>query len=446
MLMRVWLTTPDRTRRLDSQPDHVWQAGKGAPHLPVLTVDDSKTYQTMDGFGAALTDSSAWLLMKAMSEAARESLLRDLFHPTEGIGFSVLRLPIGASDFTVSGSYTYHDIPVGEQDPDLKRFSIAHDREYILPLLRRIRQINPQLKIIASPWTAPAWMKTNRKLHGGWLDWPAYSSFAKYFVRFIQAYAAEGVPIYAVTPQNEPRLERDSYPTMRMEPRDQARFIGEHLGPALTKARLRTKILIWDHNWDMPQYPLTVLADTKARRYIAGTAFHGYAGDVRAQAKILNAYPNKEIHFTESSGGEWATDFGDNIRWDITHLLVEATRYGARTVLKWNLVLDENHGPQNGGCTNCHGIVTLNRKIGQVIRNEEFYAFGHASKFITPGAKRIASSELPNLPNVAFKNPNGSHALILCNTAMTSTTITLRWRESVANLSIPAGAAMTLFW
>jgi glucosylceramidase len=447
-IVRSWLTTPDRKALLAPQPDQRFvPAPEVLPEGVVIRVDEVRTYQTIDGFGAALTDSSAWLLMRAMPEAARETLLNDLFDPKSGNGFSVLRLPMGASDFAVHGSYTYDDLPPGEtEDPELRRFSIAHDREYILPCLRRIRQINPAFKVMASPWSAPAWMKTSRKLNGGWLDWPAYAAYARYFVRFVQAYEAEGVPVYAVTVQNEPRHETDTYPSMRMEPRDQARFVREHLGPAFTQAGLRTKILIWDHNWDEPEYPLEVLADAGARRYIAGTAFHGYGGDVSAQAKVRDAYPNKEIHFTESSGGDFAPDFGGNLRWDVTNLIIGATRYGAKTVLKWNLVLDENHGPTNGGCKDCRGIVTLNRKTGEVTRSEEFYAFGHASRCVRPGAQRIETSALPDLPNVAFRNPDGTFALVACNPKPVPVSFALRWRDGAVNATLPPGAVMTFTW
>jgi glucosylceramidase len=289
-------------------------------------------------------------------------------------------------------------------------------------------------------------MKTSRKMNGGWLDWPAYSAFARYFVRFVQAYEAEGVPIYAVTVQNEPRHESDTYPSMRMEPRDQARFVRDHLGPAFAQAGIRTKILIWDHNWDAPEYPLEVLADAGARRYIGGTAFHAYAGEVSAQTKVRDAYPDKEIHFTESSGGDFAPDFGPNLRWDVTNLIVGATRNWAKTVLKWNLVLDENHGPTNGGCKDCRGIVTLNRKTGEVTRNEEFYAFGHASRFVRPGAQRIESSALPDLPNVAFRNPDGTFVLVACNPSAGTIPLTIRWRDQAATAALVPRAVLTATW
>lgn len=449
-VLKSWLTTPDKKQLLAPQKDLLFPA-EGAKKAAVLdtsiiTVDKGKTYQTMNGFGAALTDSSAYLLAKAMPEAARERLLHDLFDPKTGIGFSVVRVPMGASDFSSRGSYTYHDLAPGETDPILSRFSIAPEREYTLPLLRRIRQINPQVTVMASPWSAPAWMKTNKKLNGGWLDWPAYQAFARYFVRFVEEYRREGVPVAYVTVQNEPRHETDGYPSMRMEPRDQARFVRDYLGPAFEKAKLNTRILAWDHNWDAPEYPLEVLSDAGARRYIAGVAWHAYAGEPSAQEKVRTAYPDKETHFTESSGGDWAKDFGGNLRWDTTNLIIASTRYGAQSILKWNLLLDENHGPTNGGCSDCRGIVTLNRKTGEVTRNEEFYAFGHASQFVRVGAKRVESSQMPDLPTVAFRNKDGQTALVACSTGKSEKRFTLRSGNRAAPVTIPAGSVLTLVW
>jgi glucosylceramidase len=447
--VKAWLTTPDRKNLLASQPDKAFASGKTTASDPVLIVDEANAAQSMVGFGAALTDSSAFLLAKAMPEAAREQLLRDLFDPKTGLGFSAVRIPMGASDFSSRGNYTYHDIAPDEPaDPELRRFSITPDKAYILPMLRRIRQINPAVTLFATPWSAPAWMKTGRKLNGGWLDWPAYPSFARYFVRFLEEYKREGVPVQYIAPQNEPRNENKDYPTMRMEPRDQARFVRENLGPALEKAGLlnETKILVWDHNWDVPDYPLEILADAGARRYIAGVAWHAYAGQVTAQEKVRTAYPDKEVHFTESSGGDWAKDFGGNLRWDVTNLIVGSVRYGSRSVMKWNLLLDENHGPTNGGCTDCRGIVTLNRKSGAITRNEEFYAFGHASRFVRPGAKRIDATQLPDLPAVAFRNPDGGIALIVCNNSKTDARFTLRHANQSLSVVQPAGSVATYTW
>jgi glucosylceramidase len=442
------VTTPDRRSLLRALPGPVrFAEGRPAPGDAVVEVDDSRPDQAMLGFGAALTDSAAYLISR-LPATPQTALLRALFDPARGNGFAVLRVPMGASDFTAPGrgSYTYHDLRPGERDPELTRFSVAPDEAYTLPLLRRIRRINPALTVIASPWTAPAWMKTGRKLHGGWLDWPAYPAYARYFVKFVQAYERAGVPVDYVTLQNEPRNETASYPSMRMEPRDQARFVRDHLGPAFRRAGIRTKILVWDHNWDAPEYPLEVLGDAAARPYISGVAWHAYAGRPEAQGRVRRAFPGQEVHFTESSGGDFAPDFGRNLLWDVQNLVVGATRYGARSVLKWNLALDEAHGPRNGGCADCRGVVTIDSKTGAVTRNEEFYALGHGSRFVRPGARRLASSE-GDLPNAAFRNPDSSHVLVLCNPdPARRRSVAVRWRGRTLRTALPGGAALTLRW
>lgn len=444
--VRFFLTLPDKSALLAPQPDLYFQPeAKGSDSGVTVVIDESQTYQAMDGYGAALTDSSAYVLSR-LPEKAREAALRDLFDPKTGIGFSILRVCVGASDFSAKGSFTYRDLKPSESDPELTRFSIAPDKEYTLPLLQQIRKINPTLRIMASPWSAPAWMKTSKKLNGGWLDWPAYPAFAKYLVKFIQAYQKEGIPIWSLSVQNEPRHETDSYPSMRMEPRDQARFIRDHLGPTLAEAQLTPKIFAWDHNWDGVEFPLEVLADAGARKYIAGVAFHGYGGEPKAQARIQQAFPDQEIHFTESSGGAWATDFGGNIRWDMENLLVGSVRYGSRSVLKWNLALDEKYGPTNGGCNNCRGIVTVHSATGAVTRNEEYYAFGHSSKFVRPDARRIASSEVAGIAQVAFRNPDSSRVWVACNTTGEAKSVTLRWNKNSLALQMAPGALMTLLW
>ncbi|MFY8052853.1 MAG: glycoside hydrolase family 30 protein, partial [Armatimonadaceae bacterium] len=294
--MEMYLTTPDRKNLMTRKADIQW----GDPQRGVaeITVDVSKRLQPFLGVGAALTNSSAFLLKKCMSDATRDETLRALFSPVPGAGFSVIRICMGASDFNHAGSYTYCDYP----DPSLRMFSIHREQECLIPIIKDIIRINPHIRIIASPWSAPAWMKTNNSLNGGWLAQEHYDTYAGYFVRYIDAMRREGITIDYITPQNEPRHNDDRYPSMRMEPSDQARFIGKYLGPALRKANIRTKILCWDHNWDMIDFPMGVLADPDARKYTAGAAFHAYAGEPSAQAQVQKAFPEQEIHFTESSG------------------------------------------------------------------------------------------------------------------------------------------------
>jgi glucosylceramidase len=290
-------------------------------------------------------------------------------------------------------------------------------------------------------------MKTSGSLIKGTLLEKYYDSFASYFVKLIVAYNREGVRINAVTLQNEPNFEPDNYPGMRLEAEQRAKVIGEHVGPAFKRVGLSTQIWDWDHNWDMPESPMTVLADSVARQYVRGVAWHCYGGDVLAQGKVHDAHPEKDVYFTECSGGEWAPKFADNLKWTVANLVIGTTRNWARAVAMWNLALDEKHGPHLGGCDNCRGVVTIDSKTGAVTRNVEYYAFAHASKFVAPGAYRIESNE-PNaeLPNVAFRNPDGSLVLIVLNTGAKAQAIWVRDGFASFSYSLPAGAVVTFVW
>jgi glucosylceramidase len=339
-------------------------------------------------------------------------------------------------------------MPPGQRDSTLAHFTIDADRADRLPLLKRARAINPRLKLIGSPWSAPGWMKSNGSLIQGTLRPDAYDSYALYFRKFIQAYAAEGVPIFAVTMQNEPAFEPPDYPGMRLDAPARATLIGKHVGPLFAGARLSTLILDWDHNWDAPGQPLTVLADSIARRYVSGVAWHCYAGDVSAQDTVRAAHPEKDVYFTECSGGTWAPSFGDNLRWTVSTLLINSVRGWARGVALWNLALDENSGPHLGGCGNCRGVITINSVTGAVTRNEEYYALAHASMFVRPGARRIASStDVGGLQSVAFRNADdGSKVLIVVNTTPSQVPFAIHASGKAIRYSMPGGAVVTFRW
>lgn len=444
--VQVWLTTPDKSRLLERQDDLSFGPG-GSEGETSVDVDEAQVYQTMDGFGASMTDASAWLIANRLAPERRDELMEKLFDHNEGIGLSYMRVTMGASDFSLN-HYSYNDLPAGESDPELQRFSIEHDKAYIIPTLLHARKINPDLKLMGSPWSAPGWMKTSGSLIGGSLNNEYYRTYADYFVKFIQAYEAAGLPVDAVTPQNEPHHVPANYPGMRMEAVQQTEWIKNDLGPTLAKAGLDTKIVIWDHNWDESYYPMTVLNDPEASRYIAGTGFHGYAGEVSSQSKVKEAQPDKDIYFTESSGGAWASNFGDNLKWDMQNLIIGATRHWARTVLKWNLALDENGGPHTGGCEDCRGVVTIDSATGAFTLNEEYYAFGHASKFVKAGARRIESTALEpgSIENVTFQNPDGTIVLVALNSADAEKTFVVRWNGQSFRTTLPAGAAATYVW
>jgi glucosylceramidase len=436
----VWVTTGDQAKLLSREPDVAFST-KDVAGLPTIAVDDTIRYQEMVGFGAAITDAAA-MNINRLAPDRREALLRDLFDADSGIGLSFTRLTIGASDFS-----THHYSFVDEPDLTLARFSIEPNRADVLPVVRRALAINPQLKVMASPWSAPGWMKTSGRLIGGTLRPEAYDEFAEYLRRYVEAYAAEGVPIYALTVQNEPHFEPKDYPGMRLEPPARARFIGRYLGPLFARRQIPTVIFDWDHNWDEPESPLRVLADSVARRYIAGVAWHCYGGDVSAQTKVHDAYPAVDTYFTECSGGEWAPSFADNLKWNVRTLVIGAPRNWARGVLLWNLALDELHGPYTGGCGNCRGVVTINSQSGAVTRNVEYYALAHASRFVRPGARRIeATSGVAGLESVAFRNADGSTALIVVNTADAERRFVVQWRGKALVYLLPAGAVATLRW
>jgi len=447
--VQVVETTGDRTMLLQPQASISFGSG-GSSTGSVITVDDSMQYQQMDGFGASLTDSAAWVVANKLSTAQQNSLWQSLFSPSAGIGISFLRQPMGATDFSASGNYSYDDVPAGQTDPSLANFSIAHDTAYITPLLQQALAVNPAMKVVAVPWSPPAWMKTSSTMNGGNMNTAYFPSLAQYFVKFVQAYQQQGIPIYAVMPQNEPLNSTSNYPSEYLAATDEATFIGTNLGPAFSAAGLsNVKIIAYDHNWDNPTYPQTVLADASASSYVAGSAFHCYAGDVSAQSTVKTAYPNKDIWFTECSGTV-GSNFAGDLVWNAENLLIGATRNWARSVSLWNLALDQNSGPQNGGCSNCRGVVTIDDSTSPptITNNVEYYVLGHLAKFVVPGAYRIDSNSFGHgsMEDVAFQNPDKSIVLLVLNSGSSTGSFTVNWHSQTFTYSLPAGAAATFLW
>ncbi len=446
--VQVYVTTGDKARLLHREGDLRFGETTAPDVGATIDVDTAMRYQEMVGFGASLTDASAWLIQHRMSPAQRDALLRELFgREAGGLGFSFARVDMGASDFSRS-HYSYDDMPAGQTDPTLARFSIEPDRAETIPILKRALAINPRLTLMASPWSAPAWMKTSASMIKGTLRPDAYAPFAEYFRKFIQAYAADGIPVHLISVQNEPHFEPENYPGMRLDPPARARLVGQHLGPLLARSGIRTQILDWDHNWDEPNSPMQMLSDSTARRYVAGVAWHCYGGDVATQSVVRDAFPDKDVYFTECSGGAWAPKFGDNLVWTVKNLIIGSTRHWARGVLMWNLALDQGHGPHLGGCGDCRGVVTIDSTSGEVTRNEEYYAFGHASRFVRPGARRIASSSgVEGVESVAFRNEDdGSIALIVVNTNTQAKPVAVRTRGRVFRYALAAGSVATFVW
>jgi glucosylceramidase len=444
---QVWVTSGDQSKLLSKGSD-ISITVLAESSFPSVTLNPTEKLQEIEGFGAALTGSSAYVINKKMTPTQRQTLLQDLFDPEKGIGISYLRMTIGASDFSLS-DYTYDDIPAGETDFDLQQFSIANDEEDIVPVFQQILDIVPQLKIMGSPWTAPAWMKTNGSLKGGSLKADAYDAYAQYFVKYIGAYAAKGISVDAVTPQNEPLYFTAGYPCMEMEANDQLDFIKNHLGPAFVQAGLTTKIISYDHNWDNTQYAISILNDPAAKAYVAGSAFHAYAGNVSAMGVVHSAHPDEGLYFTEISGGEWATNFSDNLQWNMANIFIGTTKNWSKNALLWNLALDENHGPKNNGCQDCRGVVTVQSTNGAVTRNVEYYSIGHFSKFVRPGAFRISSTAFgsgTNLDHVAFVNTDGRKVLVVTNSAATPQSFTVKWDEGQFTYFIGASSVATIVW
>jgi glucosylceramidase len=339
------------------------------------------------------------------------------------LGLSFVRVPLGPSDFSFPN--------FGDDSADK------------ILVLRRALAINPDLFLMGSPWSPPGWMKTSGSMIAGTLKPEAYGAFADYLARAVEFYDGTGVPIKAISLQNEPHFEPKDYPGMRLEATARARVISEYVGPRFTGL---AQIWDWDHNWDFAESPLGVLADSGARRYVQGVAWHCYAGDVSAQTRVRDAYPDKDVYFTECSGGDWSTDYAATLRWAVGTMIIGTTRNWARTVAFWNLALDSHHGPHTGGCTDCRGVVTID-SMGTVTRNVEYVALAHASRFVRPGAVRIASSSgVDSLSSVAFRNPDRSTALIVFNGSHGTQTFGVRAGGSGFQYALPAASVATFTW
>lgn len=444
---QVYLTRGDKSK-LFSKEGGLLIKPVASANFPVISLDTSTRFQEVDGYGAALTGSSAYLIKNKLSVGARQTLLNDLFNPATGIGISYLRLTMGASDFSLS-DFTYNDLPVGQTDYNLEQFSLDQDMEDVVPVLKEIIQLSPSIKLMGSPWSPPAWMKTNGNLKGGKLKSTAYDVYADYFVRYIQAMKNEGITIDAVTPQNEPLYSTANYPCMEMQAVEQLNFIKTALGPKFEAAGITTKIIVYDHNWDQPQYPITILNSADAAKYVAGSAFHAYAGNVSAMSTVHNAHPDKGLYFTEISGGAWADDFSGNLMWNMNNIFIGTALNWSKNALLWNLALDENYGPQNNGCNNCRGVITINSGSGLVTKNEEYYSIAHFSKFVRAGAVRIATTvpqTLAGFSAVGFQNTDGSKVLVICNDGGSDQAFTVSQDKNNFNYTIPAKSVVTIVW
>jgi glucosylceramidase len=442
--IRSWTTTEDLGLRFHEEKGTVAPTD-ASPR--VIKVAPSRTFQTILGIGASFEHTTCSNLFR-ITAAERERAIERLVSPSAGVNMNLMRICIGTSDFAGEAWYSYNDLPKGETDPELRQFSIERDRAYILPVLKIARQKNPELIFFASPWSPPGWMKTSGTMIGGELLAKYYPVYAKYFVRFIQAYEAEGIPIYAVTVQNEPgvdRLKGDPkwhYPSCHWTAEQERDFIRDHLGPAFRAAGLKTKIWCYDHNYNVEpkkdsaglNHPRSILRDARAAGFVDGVGFHHYEGEPSGMTLFHEEFPNKPIHFTE---GSVFGIFGG-------HDLIERFRNWAVSYNAWVTVLDEAGRPNNGPFPATIAILRLDSPTGRIRELLEFYNYAHFSKFVQRGAKRIEST-LGNAEfnNIAFLNPDNSIVSILVNTSTNRMPAVLQLPDQKVAVDMPPRSIRT---
>jgi glucosylceramidase len=437
---RMWVTTGDQAKKF-AYVGSSQVVNNNPGDAVTIRVDASVMYQEMEGFGAALTDSSAWLIQNKLSDAQRKRLMKHLFDKDDGIGLSYLRMPLGSSDFTAQAQhYTY-----GDTCCDLTNFSIEKDKAYILPVARMAKHINKDLRFMGSPWSAPAWMKDSASLFMGKLKYDNFAVYADYLRKTADAYAQAGVPLSIMTIQNEPRFEPGTYPGMFFEWYDELNFV-RVLGPKMAGSGV--KLLSLDHNWDYPWYPKASMGANEAgREYYAGSAWHCYGGDPSAMTDVHNSIPDKDIYFTECSGFYKFSNFSDNLKYAGENLIIGGPRNWAKTVLFWNLALDPNGAPHLGGCQDCRGVVTIDQTNGSVKYNEEFYALAHISKFVRPGARRIESNNpTADILSVAFRNANGGLVAVVLNKNNSAQDVRLEQSGQSFKFTLPPASLATFTW
>lgn len=467
--VRVWETSADGKKILSlRQEDYAFSDARTDRKVPI-TIDERQHYQRMRGFGYALTGGSAELMM-GMSAEARHELILSLFGKGEGqAGISYIRLTVGASDMN-SFVFSYDDMPKGKTDWDLKYFSLSQDLNDVVPVMKEILAVNPDIEILASPWSAPTWMKTNNDVQGGKLMKECYDVYARYFVKYIQAMAKEGINISALTIQNEPLNSRNT-PSMAWTPQEQAEFIGKHLGPQFEKNNIKTEIVLFDHNCDRPDYPLTILADSKASQYASGVAFHQYMGDHSGMTTVHDMRPDKDIFFTEQMIIDRTGNATATIAPVVERVVVNVVRNWSTNVVLWNLAADTDAGPHtdNGGCPFCHGAITIAGDNWH--KNIAFYGLAHATEFVPAGSYRISSTSPADkgtilfedeqspgtmravdyehsgvLPNVAFETPDGRIVLVVANTRSSAETVWVRYRGRCCEIPVSSGSVVTVEW
>jgi len=434
----VHVTTGEK--RYSPSSSLAWQSADRARTEDTIVLQAVRTNQPILGFGAAFTDAACYVLNQ-LPEAERNRLLQELFHPDQ-MALSVCRLCVGSSDYARE-LYSYDE---GGADPELSRFSIAHDRDYILPILRRAREINHNLFLLASPWSPPNWMKDNNSMLGGTLRRRYLGAYANYVVKFLQAYEAEGVVIDAVTPQNEVDTDQDGRMPACLLPQEiEVEYVGQHLGHAIENAGLKTKIWLLDHNYNLWGRAICELDDEKVRRFTKSVAWHGYLGKPDLVQKVFAAHPDAEMYWTE--GGPEITDPKYSVDWTKwSQTFCGILRNGIRCIIGWNLALDEN-GKPNVGPFSCGGLVTIHSRTREIIRSGQYWALAHYARSFRRASTIVQSDgEIKDIHHVAAENPDGTYAAVLTNTGVTQRTVWIKQGKSAVEIALPSDSITTLVW
>lgn len=431
----VWLSTQDGSKQLSSEPALKFEPNM-SKNLQVINIDPSVRYQSIVGLGSSWEHATCENLYR-LTEEARNAVIKKVVHPTEGINMNLMRICIGSSDFIGEEYYTYCDLPEGETDEALEHFSIEKDRVYLIPVLKKSLEYNPDLLFFASPWSPPAWMKTSGKLGGGKLKPEYFSVWAKYLLKYIQAYEAEGIPIYAITVQNEPNMIHMDYPTTLWNGEMQRDFIRDHLGPLFRDNNIKTLIWCWDHNWNNLDFPRAVLGDPQAAQYVDGTGFHLYEGKVEAQSELKSEFPDKHIYFTE----------GSVFRTTGAIRIMDILRNWSRTYNAWVTMLDENRKPNRGPHSASATIIELKDDLSVEYRSD-YFIYGQFMKFIQRNALRIDSStpEIRNFSNIAFMSPDGSVTLVTANATKKEIAFAVSCMDKSFTYTLPASSIATFLW
>jgi len=431
------------------------QRQKTHDELPMLDLEPDLVFQSMEGFGAALTESCTMNLMR-LSNTDRKAVLERMFSKTKGAGFDLMRIPMGASDFADAsrGSYTYNDTPRNLPDPKFRHFNMDRD-EHAFEIVREAKLINPDLKVIISPWSAPAWMKKPRQLHGGRLNPRHYQDFANYFVRVIREYQKRGIPVGSLTIQNEPYHETNNYPSMEMSTSEQIKFIRDFLAPTLRRESLAsTRILALDHNYNLASEVRKMLDDRRMKRAVGGVAYHCYGGTYEQMRSSIERDPDVPALQTECTGLSTSVTPASDFHWWMESQSVGAVALGTTGAMGWNLCLDDKGGPRNGGCTDCRGLVTIGPTKSDsgstsVTYNPEFNALEQVSRFIRRGSRRIgiSGSAMKKVQAASFKNPDGSYTLVIQNSDPSAIRLQIRDGDCrVLVHEIPARGATSFTW